>query len=372
MLALQRAPTFDQYCRAAEPLAVRYPHSLVEHGLDVAYVGIDVAFAKRKRLPVAVCQWREGRLVPRRLRGLSIEPPRGRGNAAILDPSIRSQFAEEVADYLQRLSQVLAVGIARIGIDAPSAPCRPDRPRRAAEVAMDRAGISCFATPDRRKFESILDKVRDHLARGGEHSRIPSSNQLWMLVGFELFNRLRVLAPCVEVYPQATARVLGAADTHKFKSEGVRAQLLEASRHTGWPLGREGEPRFEEIAFGPEHDRLDAYLAAWVAALKPEDRLSFGQPPDDVIWTPRIGDGQFVPKRLPREVPEGRTYSRKRSGGVADTSHERLCPACQDFVFKRWPFGWDAHAAHKCRGLVQKEPEERKIEFRDRFGHLFG
>lgn len=340
--------------------------------MNSAYVGIDVAFAKGKRLPITICRWQGGRLIPEPVRRLSIEPPRGHGNAAVLDPKVVRRFADDVAIYLERVARALGVSLMRIGIDAPMAACRPDRPRRAAEVAMDRAGISCFATPNEGRFAEILERVREHLAQGGEHRRIPSSNQLWMLVGFELFQRLRDLAPCLEVYPQATARALHAADTHKFKSAGVHLQLREAARHTGWPLGGAGEPRFEEIAFGPAHDRLDAYLAAWVAALEPEQRLSFGEPPDDVIWTPRLGGGEFVVRPPSRMRERANALPPLRPGLVANPVHQRTCPACGMFVFKRWPFGWDAHSAHRCTGVEGTNPEERKAEFRQRFGHLFG
>lgn len=48
-----------------------------------------------------------------------------------------------------------------------------------------------------------------------------------------------------------------------------------------------------------------------------------------------------------------------------------VCPACGVMKFKSWPMGWDAHAAFKCKGLREKDPELRKREFRDRFSHLF-
>jgi len=36
--------------------------------------------------------------------------------------------------------------------------------------------------------------------------------------------------------------------------------------------------------YGPLHDRLDAYLAAWVASVGESEREALGSPPDDVIW----------------------------------------------------------------------------------------
>ena len=52
--------------------------------------------------------------------------------------------------------------------------------------------------------------------------------------------------------------------------------------------------------------------------------------------------------------------------------HQRPCPACRTYLFKRWPWGWDAHAAHRCEGLSATGTEARKAEFRRRFGHLLG
>ncbi len=234
---------------------------------------------------------------------------------------------------------------------------------------MDRAGISCFTTPTASEFDRIFEKVERHLAAGGPENRIPHANQLWMVVGFRLFDRLSRLAPCIEVFPQAIARVLGSGHVHKFKSGGVEAQLAEAAVHTGWPQSGHEEPAFGDIGFGPAHDRLDAYLSAWVAALAPEERIPFGDPPDDVIWAPKIGSGVY---QRPEIASPKRSASRpKRSRVVHDEKFQRECPACHAHTFARWPFGWDAHAAHKCTGLSATDPDRRKAEFRSRFAHWF-
>ena len=88
--------------------------------------------------------------------------------------------------------------------------------------------------------------------------------------------------------PQATAVVLGAAGVAKAKPGGVKAQLTAAAKHTGWPESCE-DKSFRSFVWGPAHDGLDAYLAAWVAALHPGDRTALGSTPDDVIWVPAIG-----------------------------------------------------------------------------------
>ncbi len=257
--------------------------------VNEAFVGIDVAFAKRKRLPVSVCTWRDGRLVPEALRLLNFEPPRGQGNVATLDDTRVSEFVREAVDYVVQVCDELRLAPRRIAIDAPSAPRAEGVHRRAAEVAMDKAGISCFPTPTATEFDEIREKVRRHLSAGGPENRLPHANQLWMLVGFRLFEELAEVAECIEVFPQATARVLGAASVHKGKAGGVEAQLAEAARHTGWPGNDPADPAFSDIGFGPAHDRLDAYLSAWVAALEESDRIPFGEAPGDVIWTPRVG-----------------------------------------------------------------------------------
>ena len=47
------------------------------------------------------------------------------------------------------------------------------------------------------------------------------------------------------------------------------------------------------------------------------------------------------------------------------------CPACRMLVFRSWPEGWDAHAGSRCRGLKGESADDRKTEFKRRFGHLF-
>lgn len=335
-----------------------------------AFVGVDVAFARGKRLPVCVATWRDGRLVPERLRRLSFEPPVGEGNVATLNAARVDAFARTAAEYVQRVCEELRLVPRRIAIDAPSSPCADGARRRAAEAAMDAAGISCFTTPSASGFETIRKKVRRHLDGGGAANRLPHANQLWMLVGFALFRELGRVAPCLEVFPQATARVLGAGGVHKSKAGGIEAQLAEAARHTGWPSNDGEMAAFEELGFGDRHDRLDAYLSAWVAALDEGDRLAFGTPPDDVIWTPRVGDGRFEKPVVEKAVvAKTRTVLRERGGDELDRSSwiVRQCPACEAFEFRRWPAGWDAHAAHRCAGLSGRDPEERKAEFRRRF-----
>ncbi len=88
--------------------------------MNDAFIGIDVAFAKRKRLPVSVCTWRDGRLIPEALRLLPLEPPRGHGNVATLDEARVFGLVEEAVDYVVQVCEELRLAPRRIAIDAPS------------------------------------------------------------------------------------------------------------------------------------------------------------------------------------------------------------------------------------------------------------
>lgn len=254
------------------------------------FVGIDVAVSGKKRLPIVFCSWQGGRLVPYDLRRIDLKPPRGPGNAACLNAEALERFADEAAAYVDDVCARLGVRTVRIAIDAPSSPCGDMLPRRAAEKAMDAEGISCFATPDASRWTEIRQKVAQHLGAGGAASRMPHANQLWMLAGFELFRRLDRIAPCIEVYPQAIAWALGASGVHKNREGGVRAQLRAAARHTHWPQDPSDASALKAIAWAPLHDCLDAYLAAWVAALDETGRRALGEAPADVIWVPQLTD----------------------------------------------------------------------------------
>lgn len=84
--------------------------------------------------------------------------------------------------------------------------------------------------------------------------------------------------------------------------------------------------------------------------------------PDQISTSPKIARPE-VPKqpRVDRER-HAMSYRPGPSGGAAT-----LCPACHEHMFARWPWGWDAHAAHKCSGVEGETPELRKQNFRERF-----
>ena len=358
------------------------------------FIGIDVAFGKGKRLPVVVCTGVENRLVPLRLRGPGLPlPPMGRGNAAVLDSIAVASFVEETIEYLNAVCAQLGVTPTSIAIDAPSAPRKEGEPYRAAEKALLEAKIFAFSTPSRSEIDDIMRTVREHLRAGRPVANLPYANKLWMVVGFALFERLASFAPCIEVFPNAIARTLGCT-LHKSKPGGVEEQLRAAAKHTGWPDQEIEAVEFSAIAWCPAHDRLDAYLSAWVASLSPlqtaelpraGSRWAYGDPSErDAIWVPVLTIPPLFPKAVhpvyaaPRggaspkpapavHVPVARTQESRSPGPLA-----RVCPACLDKLFVRWPWGWDGHAAYACSALTARGPQERKQEFRNRFGHLFG
>ncbi len=365
-----RPPTFPR-----DPDTARRP----------AYVGVDVAFAKGKYLPISVCVRQEGRLTPLPLKGRPVLP-RGSGNVAVLDEHIVQQFARGAATFLENVVRDENLEIIRIAIDAPRDYRAEDAARRSADSAMDAEGISCFTTPSRSDFKRIRQKVKAHLQRGGRVSQLPHSNQLWMLVGFALFRELSEIAECIEVFPQAIVRAIGAGEVHKFKREGLDAQVAAAARCTGWSSVDAFDASLNLSGPGLKHDKLDAYLSAWVASLDENERISFGTPPHDVIWVP--GSDAAVVSRT-QESPRPRRPKRPGRGvhdrlpGISgqamdpngltakDVSGKNvLCPACQQ-VFVYWPSGWDTHAAHSCDGLEARTPDTRKREFKTRFKHLF-
>lgn len=143
-----------------------------------AFIGIDVAIAKDKPMPIVISTVESGRLIPQRLRTANIAPPREAGNLAVKDPVWAEDYASETLRYITQVCDCLEIVPERIAIDASSSPCVPDVRRRAAEMALDQAGISCFATPTEAQFELIRDKVRRHLSSGGSVDRIPHANQL--------------------------------------------------------------------------------------------------------------------------------------------------------------------------------------------------
>lgn len=98
--------------------------------MESAYVGIDVACAKKKALPISVCVQRGGKLTPLPLRTAAFRPPLGGGNVLALEADWRTDFAARAEHYLREVEKAFSVQIKRVALDAPSEPCQAGVTRR--------------------------------------------------------------------------------------------------------------------------------------------------------------------------------------------------------------------------------------------------
>jgi predicted nuclease with RNAse H fold len=251
------------------------------------YVGIDVACAIGKRLPICVvspgCPLMP-LTIPKHLAGAI---PRGVGNKEITAVAPFREAARGVVSTISQILDEMGWHVERTAVDAPAAP--PAMGSRASENELGRLGLSSFRTPSASAWAGIRDTCAGHLGSGGSAATLPHANKIWMLFGFELFASLKssLKAEVIEVYPFAIVRALLPACQHKTTEQGYRDQLNAVAARTGWePLKL--ETRLKATVSGSRHDRLDAFMAAWVASLPPERRRAFGdaQRPDDAIWVP--------------------------------------------------------------------------------------
>src|SRR5215472_7376148 len=115
------------------------------------YVGIDVACAKGKRLPLCFVTYQGDQLVPLRIPvELRNRVPRGLGNAEIKSEHPFRRTADELADALLDIAGECGWSIQCVAIDAPAA--HPEDGSRTCERALSKAGISCFYTPNRAQW----------------------------------------------------------------------------------------------------------------------------------------------------------------------------------------------------------------------------
>ncbi len=251
------------------------------------YIGIDVACARGKRLPICVVSGRHPLtplMIPKHLAGLI---PRGVGNREIAAATPFEETASGVVNAIDRIATDMGWQIKRIALDAPAA--APKIGARTSENELGRLGLSSFRTPPAPAWAGIREKCVKHLRDGGSAARLPHANKIWMLFGFELFTCLKssFSAEIIEVYPFAIVRALLPACEHKSTEEGYRDQLIAVATRTGWEP-QMLESRLKATVPGSRHDRLDAFMAAWVASLSRRRRSAFGnaQRPDDAIWVP--------------------------------------------------------------------------------------
>jgi predicted nuclease with RNAse H fold len=253
------------------------------------FIGIDVACAKKKRLPICFASYVNKRLEPLEApQGLTEKIPRGRGNREITDAQPFKQLAIQVVDAIQMIAEERGWAIKRIAVDAPAA--APASGIRASEAALSKLRLSNFQTPNAAEWPGIRNKCNAYLSAGHELTGLPYANMIWMLYGFEIFKLLRERRfEVIEVFPYSIVRALLPTCMHKSTKEGYADQLKAIAERTGWG----GDPpslekTLEDRVSGSRHDRLDAFMAAWVASLDPKDREAHGDAAnlDDAIWVP--------------------------------------------------------------------------------------
>ena len=337
--------------------------------MQKAYIGVDVSCAKKKKIPVVICIKKDGRLEPLPLSSLPFLSPEGHGNLNTLKPEMNEEYARAVKKYVERVCAHYSLQPAMIAIDSPLYPRVETIDYRLAEKALSQAGISCYKTPSASEFETIRQKANSHMERGGELSKLPHPMQIWMLAGFEIAQELASLAPVIEVYPQATIRRLLKNTPHKSKN-GIAAQQLRAiARFTGWPATNDDWQKLRHICAGPLHDKVDAYSAAWVASLKQNEREVFGSVEDnDAIWVPALSFvGEPLANNDHSSLATSKVSKLTRKAKNYSDDYTKLCPACEGHLFKRWPWGWDAHAAYRCKGVTGATAELRKAQYKKKF-----
>ena len=205
------------------------------------HVGIDVACAVNKKLPICVVSTGPKLTplaIPTSLAGLI---PRGVGNKEIAAAQPFREAARGGVGAIAHIASQMAWKVERIAVDAPAAP--PASGSRKSENELGCLGLSFFRTPAKPNWKIICEKCADHLRRGGSVATLP-------------YAIIRELLPACE---------------HKTTEVGYRDQLAAVAGRTGWEP-RELETRLKQTVAGTHHDRLDAFMAAWIASLPPEQR----------------------------------------------------------------------------------------------------
>lgn len=250
-------------------------------------IGIDVNCAKRARLPICFISTAPQTIIHGIPSELAKLIPRGAGNGEIREAAPFRSLAREVSAAVARIAQEKNWTIPRIAIDAPAA--APSSATRASEDQLGRLGLSSFRTPSRPTWHDIKRICNDHLNKNQPLSTLPYANKIWMLFGFELFLAFRETfdAEAIEVYPFAITRALVPDCPHKSTEVGYRLQLNALAERTGWEASALHD-RLKTTVAGRQHDRLDAYMSAWVASLPATQRRAHGVATDlnDAIWVP--------------------------------------------------------------------------------------
>jgi hypothetical protein len=252
---------------------------------SAVFIGIDVACGLNKKLPICVVSAVHP-LTPLAIpTSLSAIIPRGVGNREIRSAAPFRETAADVVAAINLIIKEMGWTVKRIAVDAPAA--APPTGSRLSESELSSNGLSSFQTPAVPLWADIRKVSIKHLEAGGSTATLPYANKIWMLFGFELFARLRkeLAAEVLEVYPFAIIRALLPSCAHKSTPEGYRDQLAAVAARTGWE-SLDLEVLLKATVPGNRHDRLDAFMAAWIASLPTEDRRAFGDARNvnDAIW----------------------------------------------------------------------------------------
>ena len=147
----------------------------------------------------------------------------------------------------------------------------------------------------------------------------------------------------------------------------IPSKELIAAIQDGFGIGATGEDAFDAIIgalgmieavqeptrFCAPADPVVRNVEGWILGMNPEPGAS------------RETAGRN--DRPNRRAHPGSPDSVPKSAVAAPGSHKHMCPACKSKEFVRWPWGWDAHAAHTCVGIEGDTPDERKRVYRDRY-----
>ena len=213
--------------------------------------------------------------------------PRGVGNREITAVAPFQEAALGVAGSINRVAVEMGWHVERAAVDAPAAP--PAANSRASEDELGRLGLSSFRTPAASAWDGIKQKCVEHLGSGGSTATLPHANKIWMLFGFELFSSLRAglrdrghrgISVCYR--PGIAIRLRAQVDGAGLSGSARRGRRPHRVETAG------SRSQATATVPGSRHDRLDAFMAAWVATLPREQRRAIGdaRQPDDAIWVP--------------------------------------------------------------------------------------
>lgn len=140
------------------------------------FIGIDVACAVKKQLPVCVVS-AGGQLAPLSIpKVLMGKITRGAGNREVTAEAPFRKSAQDVASALKLIAKEMGWRIERLAVDAPAAP--PVMGSRLSENELGRAGLSSFRTPAKADWLGIREKCINHLRGGGRPATLPYANMI--------------------------------------------------------------------------------------------------------------------------------------------------------------------------------------------------